>query len=102
MCKSPKKIQKGRTDASKLGEHLNCSAVKQSSSPLWNGEHDSPTWDCDGLFGGNSRLDFGEFVLDPVVVLAVVVEFFEDLHCFVVAVFLDEMAGGFWEDWEGG
>lgn len=89
-------------DASELGKDLDGDTVHEKCPPGWDGGHDSPPRDCDGLHGCNGGLDLVEPVLDPLVVGAVKLKLLEDSHGLFLAVSLHEMAGRLGEEHDSG
>jgi hypothetical protein len=75
-----------RTDSTELGKCLNCYTMHQSRSPLRDCEHDSPARDSNGFFCCQSLLDFIEFRLEPIAVVAIVVKLAQHFHGLVFSI----------------
>jgi hypothetical protein len=76
-----------------LRENLDKRRLDQSRSPLWHCKHDFPSGGCNRFLCINRSLDFGVFLLDPVLVAAIVMQPVKNSHRLVGAVGLNEMTG---------
>jgi hypothetical protein len=72
--------------------------IQQACSVLRNLEHDEPSGFGDGFLCFNCGPDFGEFLLDPVIIGAIEMKFAQDLHSLIVLALLDKVTRGFWEE----
>ena len=71
---------------------MNQSGMDKADPPLLDSEHDSPTRRSKRFLGIDGHFDFVELSLEPLIVVAVVMQFTEHSHGFVAAVRLDQVA----------
>lgn len=71
--------------------------MQQARTPGLHFEHDSPTRYSNCSFSITGELDFIEFLVDPVFVIAVVVQLVKNFQCFVGAINLDKVTWRFRE-----
>jgi hypothetical protein len=76
-----------------LAKKLYERSMHQSSSPCWDGEHNTPSRGCDCSFGVDRQFDLVEFLLYPVFIATVVVQLLEHHKSIVGAISLNLSPG---------
>lgn len=90
------------TDSGKLSKDLDESSEHKTLPPLRDLEHDRPTLGSHSLLSRDMCSDLSVLLINPVLVVAVKVQFLKNNSSLFIAVLLDEPSWGLWQDGETG